>query len=847
MMNKRCVILSMIVSLLLTGGAARTAWAGIQAALENPGDKQLVSGVRLISGWAFAVSDDPDDPVALPVTIQLSIDGQDHGEIPCCVDRRDVQKEHGEHARKSGFGQVFNFGELSGIGEGSEERAEQDQAQGQHTVRIEISAEGVASKIIEHTVTVVRPAGYRFLERPSLIRSTDPAIDTEAQEIMIQNVIFSDKYSNAAASGELWLAWQENIQQLAVVGSRILVTDPGEEEAAVGEGDTAAGEEEAAAGEEETADGEDETSDGNDNEITAVFENPPPLPEEAVVTQITAGGIGMVSGWAFTRNPDAEIDRVSLRIDGDRSTEVGEEIPCCSDRPDVKAAFPAAAPQNTGFGGLVNFNLIPSGARTIGVEIRDTADPAETRIIDHEVSVVRLGDAEFLEDFNLTEESSVSVTGSLLTLRDVEIRAKDETGTMTVDAGFIWNESCQCFLPWPLCGNGGRDVEEECDGDALGGLSCQTLGFGEGQLSCERDDENAIEFCVLNTRECGGDRGAKAYVTLVNDDAVAVIRTDTNEVTQTIPVGDRPRGIAVSPDGKEAYVANADDNTVSVIDTATKMVVATIAVGDEPQGVAFSPNGATAYVTNIKDNTVSVIDTATRTQTATIAVGRNPQSIAVTPDGQRAYVPNFDDDTVTVIDLTTHTPLADPIVVGEGPLGVAVKADGTRVYVTNFGAIDTDTGDDNGDTVSFIDTATNTVVDLDPETDGVQHLQVGVEPAGVAVIPATALDLIKRELKVDAFVANFLDATVSVITEEEIDLELGTPSFSVAFNRRFNAVDNEPYGIAIMPNGLRGYTTLFGARKDEGEVVQVFSTLAQHVVATIEVGRKPFAIAIGPQ
>ena len=856
MMNKRCVLLSMIVSLLLTGGVAHTAWAGIQAALENPGDRQLVSGVRLISGWAFAVSDDPDDPVALPVTIQLSIDGQDYGEIPCCVDRRDVQEEHGEHARKSGFGQVFNFGELSGIGEDPEGRAEQDQAKGQHTVRLEISAEGVASKIIEHTVTVVRPAGYRFLERPSLIRSTDPEIDTEAQEIMIQNVIFNDKHSNATASGELWLAWQENIQQLAVVGSRILVTDPGEEEAAAGEEETVDGEDETASGEDETADGEDEASDGNNNEITAAFENPPPLTEEAMVTQITAGGIGMVSGWAFTRDPDAEIDHVSLRIDGDTPTEVGEEIPCCSDRPDVKEAFPAVALQNTGFGGLINFNVIPSGARTIGVEIRDTADPAETRIIDHEVSVVRLGDAEFLEDFNLTEESSVSVTGSLLTLRDVEIRAKDETETMTVDAGFIWNESCQCFLPWPLCGNGGRDVEEECDGDALGGLSCQTLGFGEGQLSCERDDETDTEFCILNTRECGGDRGAKAYVTLVNDDAVAVISTATNTVIDTdpetdgvqhIPVGDRPRGIAISPDGKEAYVANADDNTVSVIDTTTKTVVATIAVGDEPQGVAFAPDGATAYVPNIKDNTVSVIDTATRTQTATIAVGRNPQSIAVTPDGQQAYVPNFDDDTVTVIDLTTHTPLADPIMVGEGPLGVAVKADGTRVYVTNFGAIDTDKGDANGDTVSFIDTATNTIVDIDPETGGVQHLQVGVQPAGVAVIPDTALDLIKRELKVDAFVANFLDATVSVITEEEIDLELGTPSFSVAFNRRFNAVDNEPYGIAIMPNGLRGYTTLFGARKDEGEVVQVFSTLAQQVVATIEVGRKPFAIAIGPQ
>ena len=228
-----------------------------------------------------------------------------------------------------------------------------------------------------------------------------------------------------------------------------------------------------------------------------------------MVTQVTAGGIGLVSGWAFSENPDAEIDRVSLRIDGDTPTEVGEEIPCCSDRPDVSAAFPAVAPPNTGFGALINFNRIPSGARTVGVEIRDTADPDNPLVIDREVSVVRLGDAEILDEFKLTEESSVTATGSLLTFQDVAIRAKGETETMTVDAGFIWSESCQCFLPWPLCGNGGRDVGEECDGEALGELSCQTLGFGEGDLSCFRDEETDHDFCILDTSECEEGDGAK--------------------------------------------------------------------------------------------------------------------------------------------------------------------------------------------------------------------------------------------------------------------------------------------------------------------------------------------------
>ena len=38
-------------------------------------------------------------------------------------------------------------------------------------------------------------------------------------------------------------------------------------------------------------------------------------------------------------------------------------------------------------------------------------------------------------------------------------------------------------------------------------------------------------------------------------------------------------------------VANEVDNAVSVIDTATNMVVATVPMGDDPRGVAVTPDG----------------------------------------------------------------------------------------------------------------------------------------------------------------------------------------------------------------------------------------------------------------
>ena len=54
-----------------------------------------------------------------------------------------------------------------------------------------------------------------------------------------------------------------------------------------------------------------------------------------------------------------------------------------------------------------------------------------------------------------------------------------------------------------------------------------------------------------------------------------------------IPVGQRPWGIALTPDGRKLYTANGVSNDVTVIDTGTNKVVATLKAGDGPWGIAL--------------------------------------------------------------------------------------------------------------------------------------------------------------------------------------------------------------------------------------------------------------------
>jgi YVTN family beta-propeller protein len=71
---------------------------------------------------------------------------------------------------------------------------------------------------------------------------------------------------------------------------------------------------------------------------------------------------------------------------------------------------------------------------------------------------------------------------------------------------------------------------------------------------------------------------------------VDVLDTNTLKFIASIPVGSRPWGIGLSPDGRYAYTANGPSNDVSVIDTESLRVVATIKVGDKPWGVAVVAN-----------------------------------------------------------------------------------------------------------------------------------------------------------------------------------------------------------------------------------------------------------------
>jgi YVTN family beta-propeller protein len=295
-----------------------------------------------------------------------------------------------------------------------------------------------------------------------------------------------------------------------------------------------------------------------------------------------------------------------------------------------------------------------------------------------------------------------------------------------------------------------------------------------------------------------------------------------------LAVGGGPTAPALAvPDAGDPwllYVANTASNSVSVVDTATHAVVATIPVGDRPASVSISPDSTTAWVANA-DGTVSVIDTFTNAvaRTETAAAGGGTRSTATTPDGATTYRVDSAQDRVDVVDTATGRVVASISGVGDGPCAVAISPDGANAYVANA----------ESGTVAVIDTASNSVTEI---------VAVGRQPSSLAVTPdqpptaaltvaaaaagqPTTLDASDSTVRfgtIGSYAWNFGDGTTATTT---------VPSMTHVFD----SAGRYPVTLTLTSSGGTSTTPVFSGRtlvRNGGSQTRLVRTVA--VVASVD-------------
>ena len=124
-----------------------------------------------------------------------------------------------------------------------------------------------------------------------------------------------------------------------------------------------------------------------------------------------------------------------------------------------------------------------------------------------------------------------------------------------------------------------------------------------------------------------------AYVPNEGAGTLSVIDTATDQVVAEVPAGKKPRGTAVSIDGRTVYVSDQPNNQLVMIDAVARKPAGVIPLGESPEGVGISPDGRWVVAAVEETNDVAFIDTRTNKKAFVVKVrGKNPEHAVFSPD-----------------------------------------------------------------------------------------------------------------------------------------------------------------------------------------------------------------------
>ncbi len=313
-----------------------------------------------------------------------------------------------------------------------------------------------------------------------------------------------------------------------------------------------------------------------------------------------------------------------------------------------------------------------------------------------------------------------------------------------------------------------------------------------------------LAFCA------SGALAGKAFISNERGNTITVIDTDSWEVIHTFEGGNRPRGIAISPDGKLLYVCASDDDTVRVFDTETYEELYTLPSGADPELFVLDPAGNPLYIANEDDNLVTVTDTETHSVLAEVPVGVEPEGMAISPDEK--WVVNTSETTNMAHFISTEDyQIKYNVLVDQRPRYAEFTADGSRLFVSA----------EIGGTVSVIDVA----------PDGTPTLKQKIGFAVPGVLPEWLQPVgirVTRDGK-RIFVALGPANRVAVIDGDSLEVV------------DYIIVGQRVWQMAFTP-GEEFLVTTNGNSND----VTVIDVAKEQAIKSIPVGQQPWGVAITP-
>ena len=292
-------------------------------------------------------------------------------------------------------------------------------------------------------------------------------------------------------------------------------------------------------------------------------------------------------------------------------------------------------------------------------------------------------------------------------------------------------------------------------------------------------------------------------------------------------------------------VSNEQRDLVHVVDGGSGTIEGRLETGGRPRGLALSLDGRTLYVAASRSNRIEAWDPRARRRLRVYAAGSDPERFALAPDGRSLFVANEDAALISRLDLATGE-IVWQVEVGPEPEGVAVSPDGKLVVSTA----------ETSSTVHFLDAATGR-----PRAVAL----VGSRPRDVLFVPARNEIWVSSELRgtIAVFDAATLElaATIDLVpafpdleTVQAVEMEAtrdGRRAF-VAMGRSNRVAEIDPVTRRVVrsfPTGLRTWgldlspdeRRLYAASGLSGELT-IVDLAANRVARTVKLGGKPWTV-----
>ena len=245
------------------------------------------------------------------------------------------------------------------------------------------------------------------------------------------------------------------------------------------------------------------------------------------------------------------------------------------------------------------------------------------------------------------ENESVSVidiaTGDV---QQIKVGKNPEFVRVSGNFAYVSSEPSSKGGPPPKPGEKAKAEEEDDDDEELVPAKIAVIDIAKGEKIREitgGPETEGIEFSA---------DGKQLVITNEADNTVTVHNIETGELVKTIKtheLGDRPRGIKVSPDGS-TYLATLEyGNKFMVLDKDYNLV-RTVDTAETPYGIAYDKKGERIFVATNKAKLLQVFDAKTYEKIKEIPTGNRCWHFSFTPNEKEILLACGKSDAVYVID-----------------------------------------------------------------------------------------------------------------------------------------------------------------------------------------------------